>query len=205
MYVLTQQGSNLAMTGMLTNIMPGSSLSTARFAGDLLYLTAFGSADDSTPLVVVDLSDPSAPSLAGVLNDMASTEFLQPIDATHLVGIGQLPGATDTSSDQLELSLYDVSDPTDPSLVSRTIIDDGSQGDAYSAAEYDPHALSLLPRGRHSRRSRHPHDLHEHRLLRRRSSRALRPWRPDHGGPLVPVTSPSSRPWTSSRSTPPVA
>jgi hypothetical protein len=76
---------------------------------------------------------------------MASTEFLQPIDATDLVGIGQLPGATDTSSNQLELSLYDVSDLANPTLVSRTILDDGSQGDAYSAAEYDPHALSYFP------------------------------------------------------------
>jgi hypothetical protein len=144
--VLSQQGPNLVVTGTLTNLMPGSSIDTARFNGDQVYLTTFGS-DGSTPLVVVDLSNPSAPRLAGSLNDAASTEFLQPIDATHLVGIGRVAGTSDPSSQQLELSLYDVHDPANPTLVSRTILDDGSQNNAFadSAAEYDPHALSYFP------------------------------------------------------------
>src|SRR5262249_40731974 len=87
-YVLSQQGSNLAVTGMLPDIEPGSSIDTARFNGSQVYLTTFGS-NTSTPLVVVDLSNPSAPRVAGMLSDTASTDFLQPIDATHLVGIGQ--------------------------------------------------------------------------------------------------------------------
>jgi hypothetical protein len=126
--------------------MPGSSIDTARFNGDQVYLTTFGS-DGSTPLVVVDLSNPLSPRLAGSLNDAASTEFLQPIDATHLVGIGRVSGTSDPSSQQLELSLYDVHDPANPALVSRTILDDGSQNNAFadSAAEYDPHALSYFP------------------------------------------------------------
>jgi uncharacterized secreted protein with C-terminal beta-propeller domain len=147
-YVLSQQGSNLVATGMVSDIMPGSSIDTARFLGNAVYLTTFGS-DTGTPLVVVDLSNPSAPRVAGTLNDAASTDFLQPLDATHLIGIGQVPGATDpttnTSFNQLELSVYDVSNPARPTLESRTILDDGSQGDAYSAAEYDPHALLYVP------------------------------------------------------------
>jgi hypothetical protein len=143
-YVLSQQGSTLAVTGMLPDIEPGSSIDTARFNGNQVYLTTFGS-DTSTPLVVVDLRNPSAPRVAGMLNDTASTDFLQPIDATHLVGIGQVPGALDTASPQLELSLYDVSNPASPTLESRTILDDGSQGYAYSGAEYDPHALLYVP------------------------------------------------------------
>jgi hypothetical protein len=147
-YVLSQKGSNLVVTGMAPDIMPGSSIDTARFLGNAVYLTTFGS-DSGTPLVAVDLSNPSAPRVAGTLNDAASTDFLQPIDATHLVGIGQVPGATDpttnTTYDQLELSVYDVSNPANPTLATRTILDDGSQGGAYSAAEYDPHALLYVP------------------------------------------------------------
>jgi uncharacterized secreted protein with C-terminal beta-propeller domain len=143
-YVLSQQGSSLVVTGQLTDIAPDSSIDTARFVGDRAYLTAFGSGNN-TPLMVVDLSNPSAPRLAGTLNDPASTSFLEPIDATHLVGIGRIPGASDANSDQLELTLYDVSDPANPTIVGTTILDDGTQGYAYSEAEYDPHALSYFP------------------------------------------------------------
>jgi uncharacterized secreted protein with C-terminal beta-propeller domain len=143
-YVLSQQGSNLVVTGMLSNIAPGSSIDTARFVGDRAYLTTFGSGDN-TPLMVVDLSHPSAPALAGTLNDPAATSFLEPIDATHLIGIGRIPGASDANSDQLELTLYDVSNPARPTIVGTTILDDGTQGYAYSEAEYDPHALSYFP------------------------------------------------------------
>jgi hypothetical protein len=143
-YVLTQQGSNLVVTGSLASIAPDSSIDTARFVGDRAYLTTFGDANN-TPLMVVDLTDPSALRLAGTLNDPAATSFLEPVDATHLVGIGRIPDASDTSSDQLELTLYDVSNPAGPAIVGTTILDDGSQGYAYSEAEYDPHALSYFP------------------------------------------------------------
>jgi hypothetical protein len=143
-YVLSQQSSSLVVTGMLANIAPGGSIDTARFAGNYAYLTAFGTGDN-TPLMVVDLSNPSAPVLAGTLNDPAATSFLEPIDATHLVGIGRIPGASDANSDQLELTLYDVSNPANPTIVGTTILDDGTKGYAYSEAEYDPHALSYFP------------------------------------------------------------
>jgi uncharacterized secreted protein with C-terminal beta-propeller domain len=143
-YVLSQQGPNLVVTGMLASIAPGSSIDTARFVGDRAYLTTFGTSDN-TPLTVVDLSNPTAPVLAGTLNDPAVTSFLEPIDATHLVGIGRIPGVSSASSDQLELTLYDVSNPATPTIVGTTILDDGTQGYAYSEAEYDPHALSYFP------------------------------------------------------------
>jgi hypothetical protein len=143
-YVLSQQGSNLVVTGALTNIAPDGSIDTARFVGDRAYLTTFGNGNN-TPLVVVDLSNPAAPQIAGTLNDPAATSFLEPIDATHLVGIGRIPGASDANSDQLELTLYDVSNPASPTIIGTTILDDGSQGYAYSEAEYDPHALSYFP------------------------------------------------------------
>jgi uncharacterized secreted protein with C-terminal beta-propeller domain len=143
-YVLSQQGSSLVVTGMLTSIAPDSSIDTARFVGNYAYLTTFGTGDN-TPLMVIDLSNPSAPRLAGTLNDPAATSFLEPIDATHLVGIGRIPGASDANSDQLELTLYDVSNPANPTIVGTTILDDDTQGYAYSEAEYDPHALSYFP------------------------------------------------------------
>jgi hypothetical protein len=70
------------------------------------------------------------------------SSYLQPLDATHLLGVGR------DGDHSLKIALYDVSDPTAPRQVD--VYDISGSPDSWpwatqSAAEYDPHALSYFP------------------------------------------------------------
>ncbi len=112
MYVL-----NLAMNrvGKLEGLSAGEVFYAARFMGDRAYLVTFKRLD---PLFVVDLQDPSKPSLLGQLNVTGVSDYLQPYDNGHLIGIGK--SAIDVAWENaalfrgLKLSLFDVSNPSSP-------------------------------------------------------------------------------------------
>ena len=108
---------NLAMNrvGMLEGLSPGETFYAARFMGDRAYLVTFKRLD---PLFVVDLQNPSKPSLLGQLNVTGVSDYLQPYDSGHLIGIGK--SAIDVAWENaalfqgLKLSLFDVSNPRSP-------------------------------------------------------------------------------------------
>ncbi len=78
--------SNLQVVGKLENLASGEELHSARFIDDRCYLVTFNQID---PLFVVDLSQPTNPMVLGNLTIPGYSDFLQPYDATHLIGIGQ--------------------------------------------------------------------------------------------------------------------
>lgn len=150
LYVLAQQGANLAVTGRLDNAAPGLSVDTARFLGNRAFLSAEGQSDPNAvnptiALVAIDLSNPSAPRVAGGLAPSSTSEVLQPIDATHLLGIGRGAAASLDVSSPLQLTLFDVADLAHPIEVAHFTIDAGSQGYTSSPAEYDPRAVGVYP------------------------------------------------------------
>jgi uncharacterized secreted protein with C-terminal beta-propeller domain len=67
--------------------------------------------------------------------------YLQPIDANHLIGLGYEADASGRILN-MQLSLFDVSDPTSPTLVDRYQFDTSSWG--WSEATYDSHAFSYF-------------------------------------------------------------
>jgi hypothetical protein len=139
-FVLEQTGEELAITGRVENIAPGESIYAARFIGDKGFLVTFEQID---PLFTVDLSNPRDPKIVGQLEVPGFSTFIVPLDATHLLTIGQ---NTTTSpwggvvAEGVRLSIFDVSDFANPQLVTAEVV--GTNG-GYSEAIYNPKAFTF--------------------------------------------------------------
>lgn len=118
---------DLQIVGDLLSIAPGERIFSARFVDDTLYLVTFRQID---PLFVIDLSVPSNPTVLGELTMPGFSSYLHPVDSDHLLGIG-------SENSSVKVSLYDVSDPTNPLEESRYVI----PGYSYSEAQYDHKAI----------------------------------------------------------------
>jgi uncharacterized secreted protein with C-terminal beta-propeller domain len=153
-YTSTQQNnlyildSNLNVVGKIENLASGEVLHSARFIADRCYLVTFNQID---PLFVVDLTQPTNPMVLGNLTIPGYSDFLQPYDATHLIGIGQDVNASidankvETPGDVyytavlgLKVSLFDVSDVANPNETSSIVIGDSG---TTSEALTDPHSI----------------------------------------------------------------
>ncbi len=133
-YVLN---SDLATVGKLEGLAPNENLHSTRFMGNRCYLVTYRTTD---PLFVVDLSNPTNPTLLGELKISGYSDYLHPYDETHLIGVGK--EATDHGNiayyQGVKLALFDVADVNNPKQVSTvTIGDRGSD----SAALNDPKAF----------------------------------------------------------------
>src|SRR5437773_6773795 len=102
-YVLNE---NLRTVGRLEGLSHGELFYAARFMGDRAYLVTYHNTD---PLYVLDLHNPSGPTVMGSLIVAGYSDFLQPYDQTHLIGIGKVGVHT-----TVKVSLFNVTDPTNP-------------------------------------------------------------------------------------------
>jgi uncharacterized secreted protein with C-terminal beta-propeller domain len=133
--VLDERGARMTPVGTLTGLGTGQKLYSVRFVGDTAYVVTFRQID---PLYVIDLSTPTAPKVAGQLELEGFSSYLQPLDNTHLLGIGSDVANNEPSGVQLEL--FDVSNPAAPRLAQKVTLPYAS-----SAAQYDHHALLWWP------------------------------------------------------------
>jgi uncharacterized secreted protein with C-terminal beta-propeller domain len=134
--VLRRDGGTLAAVGEVTGLGPTEQIRGVRFAGPTAYVVTFRQTD---PLYVVDLSDPTVPRVAGELKIPGYSSYLHVLDEGRVLGIGQ--DATDAGrATGLQESLFDVSDPSDPTRTAQLVIPG-----AYSSAENDHHALLWWP------------------------------------------------------------
>jgi len=142
-YVLAQQHDQLDIVGRLEGLAPSEQIFSARFMGERAFLVTFRRID---PLFAIDLSDPTDPQLAGELKVTGFSDYLQPIDDTHLLGIGREADPSTGRVRELQLSLFDVSDLSNPLLVDRYTFALHDASD--SEARFDPHAVSWFPETR---------------------------------------------------------
>ncbi len=102
----------------------GETLFATRFDGPRAYIVTFLVQD---PLFVVDLSDPSAPTLLGELEVPGWSTHIEP-RGDRLLALG----VDDTGGRRVCVSLFDVADPGGPVLIDReTFGDDWSWSSAY--------------------------------------------------------------------------
>ncbi|MDX6582221.1 MAG: hypothetical protein QOI10_1405 [Solirubrobacterales bacterium] len=132
--VLATDGDRLRAVGRVGDLGQGEQIYAVRFAGDLGYVVTFRQVD---PLYVVDLSDPTDPRTVGELKIPGYSAYLHPVGPGLLLGVGRdvdpggVPGG-------LQVSLFDVSNPTAPLRLDRESFGHGST----SEVEYDHHAFS---------------------------------------------------------------
>ena len=134
-------GNTLALIGEIAPLMAGERLMATRFTGDTGYAVTFRYVD---PLVTLDLRDPAHPKKVAELTLPGFSTYLQPIDANHLLAIGQdLPldpsGRPDWSRRSVQLSLFDVGDLAHPTRTAQALVGTHS---ASSEALWDHHAFN---------------------------------------------------------------
>ncbi len=127
----------LAHLGQVGDLGRGEQIHAVRFIGDQGYVVTFRQTD---PLYVIDLSDPADPTLAGELEMPGYSAYLHPAGDGRLIGVGQA-GTEDGQILGLQVSLFDVSDPADPTRIQQHSLGDG----ASSEAEWDHHAFLWWP------------------------------------------------------------
>jgi uncharacterized secreted protein with C-terminal beta-propeller domain len=119
-YVLNR---DLRTVGRVENLASGEQFHSARFMGGRAYLVTFKKTD---PLFVIDLQHPTSPRVLGELKVTGYSDYLQPYDETHIIGIGK--ETEDAGSfawyQGVKVSLFDVRDPGHPVEVSKFVIGD---------------------------------------------------------------------------------
>lgn len=142
--VLRPEGRSLKEIGRVSGLGKGERIFAVRFIDDRGYVVTFRQTD---PLYTVDLSDPTAPKVAGELKINGYSAYLHPIGEHLLLGVGR-------DADQrgwgigAQVSIFDTSNPAAPARLANKVLGPGS-----FAAEFDPHAflwwaptsLALLP------------------------------------------------------------
>jgi uncharacterized secreted protein with C-terminal beta-propeller domain len=126
----------LTEIGSIEDLGVGEEVQSVRFLGDTAYVVTFRRTD---PLYAIDLSDPANPTALGELKITGFSEYLHPVGDGLLLGIGR--EATEDGMDTgFKASLFDVSDPTDPTEIDKWVVPD-----AWSEVGNDPHAFTWDP------------------------------------------------------------
>jgi len=127
-FVLKNGAEGLALHGDAGPIAPGEQLYATRYIGDKAYVVTWHVTD---PLFVIDLADAAHPKILGELKIPGFSEYMHPLDDTHLLTIGR---ETDETGHQhtadgywygLSIQVFDVTDPLKPALAHKYIYGGG--------------------------------------------------------------------------------
>ncbi len=93
----------------LTGIFPNEKIKSVKFIGSNAYFVA---GEDSEKTMIVDISDPTKPKVAGNISTEGFSHELYAVSDTALLGIGAAKGSDTT------ITLFDVSNPENPNAAS---------------------------------------------------------------------------------------
>ncbi|HVT76011.1 MAG TPA: beta-propeller domain-containing protein [Acidimicrobiales bacterium] len=135
--VLGDSGRALVPVSQVGGLGKGERIYAVRFIGPVGYVVTFRQFD---PLYVVDLSDPTKPRVTGSLEVSGYSAYLHPISDGLLLAVGA--EVKQGEPDGVQMSLYDVHDPTSPKLLARSDFGTGFSG---AAGNFDHHAFLYWP------------------------------------------------------------
>lgn len=111
LYVLNEK---LEEIGKIENLANDERIYSVRFIGKIGYIVTFKQID---PLFVIDLSDPTKPTVKGELKIPGYSSYLHPYDENHIIGIGYNTkdnGHGGVTNSNMKMSMFDVSDLENP-------------------------------------------------------------------------------------------
>ena len=138
LYVLNE---NLETIGKIEGLAKGERIYSVRFMGNRAYMVTFVQTD---PLFVIDLSNPTTPTVLGELKIPGYSKYLHPYDETHLIGIGEDTEVVNYGygdrvvTNGMKMAMFDVTDPNNPQELYNVKI--GEKG-TYSELLYNHKAL----------------------------------------------------------------
>ncbi len=133
--ILQEDGNELKTVGKVGGLGKGEQIFAVRFMDDRAYVVTFRQTD---PLYVIDLADPTNPVTKGELKIPGFSAYLHPLPGDRLLGIGQ-DGTDDGRTTGAAVSLFDVSDPTNPVRLQVQNLGENS----YSAVDWDAKAFTF--------------------------------------------------------------
>lgn len=134
--VFEEKGDRLEQVGQVGGLGKGESLYSARLLDDVAFAVTFRQID---PLYVIDLSDPTDPTVSGELKIPGVSTYLHPIGDDRLLGVGR-DATEDGQVVGFKVSLFSVADPGNPVELAKWTVKNGE-----SVAEYDHRAFQYLP------------------------------------------------------------
>ncbi len=131
----------MEITGRLEGIAPGEKIYSTRFAGERIYMVTFRQMD---PFFVIDAADPKKLSMLGYLKIPGFSSYMHILDKDHVLGLGydtEERNGWGIETKGFKLSLFDVSDVTDPIEVKNEII--GEKAESSAAEDHKALMISL--------------------------------------------------------------
>ncbi len=141
--VFGELNNQLVIVGQTPELAKGESIQSSRFVEGKGFVVTFRQVD---PLFTIDLNDPKNPRVLGELTIPGFSSYMQPIDDTHLLTIGEyLPapvnGVTNWQARSIQLSIFDVTDMKAPRQSFTQKVGDAS---SYSEAQYEHKAFNYF-------------------------------------------------------------
>lgn len=131
---------DLHVKSSVSDLGQGERIYSVRFIDDKGYVVTFKQTD---PFYVLDLS-PSNPRKTGELKIPGYSSYLHPLQENLILGVGE-------EDNQVKLSLFDVSDPTNPKETDKYTLDEywtEVNSNAHAFLQDAKHAVFFLPSGR---------------------------------------------------------
>lgn len=125
-------GDQLEQIGSVGGLGLGERIFSVRYVDDTAYVVTFRQVD---PFYVIDLSDPRNMVVQGELKIPGFSNYLHPISDDLVIGVGQ-DATDDGRTTGTKVSLFDVSDPTNPLEIDVWTLPNG-----FSDAQFDHRAF----------------------------------------------------------------
>jgi Ca2+-binding RTX toxin-like protein len=142
--ILENQSGELTEIGRTEDFGLNEQIYSARFDGDRAFVVTFRQID---PLFVIDLSDPTSPQVVGELEIPGFSSYLQLIDEDHLLAVGR--GGEGLATNSTKVSLYDISDMANPTVVDEDVLDFSASSEAgtdhHAFGWFAEHSLLAIP------------------------------------------------------------
>ncbi len=138
---LSRSGSDLVERGRVDGLGVGEQVKAMRWFDGLAVMVTFRQTD---PFYAIDLTDPAAPRLLGVLKIPGYSSYLHPLGDHRMIGIGSAADQETGIVSGAKASLFDVHDVTAPRELDTVDYGPGTM----AQAEYDPRQFTWLPDSR---------------------------------------------------------
>ena len=105
--------ATMNIAGRLEGLAPGEKIYSVRFMGDRAYIVTFKAVD---PLFVIDVKEPSNPTILGALKIPGYSDYLHPYDQNHIIGFGKDTININGNAyyQGIKMAMFDVTDVATP-------------------------------------------------------------------------------------------